>query len=385
MSRLASLNTELEQVTSQFETLHHQNQALMATIQEHNNLRRTNVQRLPFLSHVESLIARIDEHNIIRRDLVRRAHALLLESAEQVSLETVQPSSAPPPITKVDKTQLESIPFYRSLLLQNKKMEDTCPICRDSFVVGGSVTRLPCDHYFCAPCVAQWLDMSRTCPVCRLELSDVAKLYKNMVCDDHVEPLLLPKPSSDAEGQSDVLLAVPRGHDDIHDSGRRISPVNGFYDAPQPQSTSSGSPTIIRRSNHRANELEPLLLHSDAPTLVATVVERRHNRVPTRLPSQVEATRPALYPTVDWDVIQVDESLVHTTGRRRPLPRVSSSSSIQPSPPAAVRVEIVRLSSQVVLVGPVGRIRSRNSSDPESSNTEEGVRGRRKRPRKTRD
>ena len=78
-------------------------------------------------------------------------------------LETTLSSIAPPPITTLDRAQLESLPFSSSLLLHHNRMEDTCPICKDSFVVGRSVTQLPCDHYFCEPFVLDsgWTEAAR--------------------------------------------------------------------------------------------------------------------------------------------------------------------------------------------------------------------------------
>ncbi|QCE00343.1 RING finger protein 44-like [Vigna unguiculata] len=46
-----------------------------------------------------------------------------------------------------------------------------CPICMDEFKVCDQAYRLPCTHTYCSECILRWLNSSKTCPVCRLQLS----------------------------------------------------------------------------------------------------------------------------------------------------------------------------------------------------------------------
>ncbi|CAJ2511564.1 Uu.00g071890.m01.CDS01 [Anthostomella pinea] len=51
-----------------------------------------------------------------------------------------------------------------------------CSICTEDFVVGEDVRVLPCDHKFHPACVDPWLvNVSGTCPLCRLDLRPEAK------------------------------------------------------------------------------------------------------------------------------------------------------------------------------------------------------------------
>ena len=43
---------------------------------------------------------------------------------------------------------------------------ERCPICLDQ-PSSGYVFRTPCGHEFCPECMAQWLTVAPTCPVCR--------------------------------------------------------------------------------------------------------------------------------------------------------------------------------------------------------------------------
>lgn len=47
-----------------------------------------------------------------------------------------------------------------------------CPICSEEYVNECLVTQLPCSHFFHDNCVMPWLDMKKTCPICRYEMND---------------------------------------------------------------------------------------------------------------------------------------------------------------------------------------------------------------------
>lgn len=50
--------------------------------------------------------------------------------------------------------------------------ERECPICRDDFVAGAKVIKMPCSHshVFHKTCVAEWLERDDSCPMCRCAL-----------------------------------------------------------------------------------------------------------------------------------------------------------------------------------------------------------------------
>lgn len=50
--------------------------------------------------------------------------------------------------------------------------QPSCPICSEDFEVGCEVMSLPCSHIYCESCVVPWLDMKKTCPICRFELNN---------------------------------------------------------------------------------------------------------------------------------------------------------------------------------------------------------------------
>lgn len=48
-----------------------------------------------------------------------------------------------------------------------------CCCCMEAFGPDQPIAKTPCDHYFHRNCLAQWLALAKTCPLCRLDL-DVA-------------------------------------------------------------------------------------------------------------------------------------------------------------------------------------------------------------------
>ena len=49
------------------------------------------------------------------------------------------------------------------------EQQETCPVCRDPFQLNVKVSPLRCNHFFHEDCIATWLRMNSTCPMCREE------------------------------------------------------------------------------------------------------------------------------------------------------------------------------------------------------------------------
>ncbi|XP_047046437.1 E3 ubiquitin-protein ligase SIRP1-like [Lolium rigidum] len=45
-----------------------------------------------------------------------------------------------------------------------------CAVCTDEIAVADAVVRLPCAHWYHAGCIAPWLGIRSTCPLCRAEM-----------------------------------------------------------------------------------------------------------------------------------------------------------------------------------------------------------------------
>jgi E3 ubiquitin-protein ligase RNF115/126 len=80
-------------------------------------------------------------------------------------METHQTGNAPGPASEA---AIRSLPT-RAITEEDAGDSGTadCSICMDTVPTGGTVTVLPCSHWFHADCIHAWLGEHDTCPVCR--------------------------------------------------------------------------------------------------------------------------------------------------------------------------------------------------------------------------
>ncbi|RVW38372.1 E3 ubiquitin-protein ligase ATL42 [Vitis vinifera] len=83
----------------------------------------------------------------------------------------------------IDKTVIESLPFFRFCSLKGSKEGLECAVCLSKFEDIEILRLLPkCKHAFHIDCVDQWLEKHSSCPLCRHKVSaeDLAILtYSN--------------------------------------------------------------------------------------------------------------------------------------------------------------------------------------------------------------
>ncbi|CAG8447168.1 3096_t:CDS:2 [Cetraspora pellucida] len=83
---------------------------------------------------------------------------------------------APPPATE---DIINNLPKTKITKKQVAEEQLGCPVCKDEFIVDEEVLILPCTHSFHKDCIAQWLKVSGTCPVCRYSLVNQENNYQN--------------------------------------------------------------------------------------------------------------------------------------------------------------------------------------------------------------
>ena len=69
----------------------------------------------------------------------------------------------------------DSIPIVDQTTIQIDEVtfENTCCVCLEELLGNQPVKKTPCDHMIHADCLKSWLDVGKTCPMCRTDL-DVA-------------------------------------------------------------------------------------------------------------------------------------------------------------------------------------------------------------------
>lgn len=83
---------------------------------------------------------------------------------------------APPPATE---EIINNLPTTKISKKQVAEEQLDCPVCKDEFNVDEEVLSLPCTHCFHKDCVARWLKVSGTCPVCRYSLVNQGNSQQN--------------------------------------------------------------------------------------------------------------------------------------------------------------------------------------------------------------
>jgi hypothetical protein len=70
----------------------------------------------------------------------------------------------------VPKTLLSRFPTITVVT----ETEQKCSICLDGFATGQVMRILPCDHAFHKECIDDWLDASKKCPNCNVDVTESA-------------------------------------------------------------------------------------------------------------------------------------------------------------------------------------------------------------------
>ncbi|KAF2357590.1 Zinc finger RING-type [Trinorchestia longiramus] len=93
---------------------------------------------------------------------------------EQVGLQysDLYGEKPPPPTSK------EVIANLKTIIIDEKKVGQQCPVCLKLYELAEKCHQLPCDHLFHATCVLPWLNKTNSCPMCRHELKTDDEVYE---------------------------------------------------------------------------------------------------------------------------------------------------------------------------------------------------------------
>ena len=84
-----------------------------------------------------------------------------------------------PPAAKSEINKLKKYILSKENL-DNFGCENSCPVCKEDFIVGNKMMDLPCKHYFHEDCLMPWLNQHDSCPICRYELKTDDPDYEKM-------------------------------------------------------------------------------------------------------------------------------------------------------------------------------------------------------------
>lgn len=204
---------------------------------------------------------------------------MMLLYVMQISMNDEPATSAKQPISKDDYDALDRAMITAA---QERLQKPVCAICQENMKWGTISTKLPCGHMYCTPCIKQWLELQRSCPVCRVEVVGVAKKKLKEVSCEPSPPPPQPRPPTPPVGPS------PLGGRDHQDTNARENSNDAFLFLPQPANDTPSPPARESQSVARLRR-----------TVASTRgVEARHSDASSRssdaLPVQLHTIRERL-------------------------------------------------------------------------------------------
>ncbi|KAJ4888893.1 putative RING-H2 finger protein ATL12 [Raphanus sativus] len=88
----------------------------------------------------------------------------------------------------LDKTAIDSLPFFRFSALKGSKQGLECSVCLSKFEDVEILRLLPkCKHAFHIECIDHWLDQHATCPLCRnrVSIEDELSVFSVLGCSSN--------------------------------------------------------------------------------------------------------------------------------------------------------------------------------------------------------
>ncbi|XP_049398043.1 E3 ubiquitin-protein ligase ATL42-like [Solanum stenotomum] len=138
-------------------------QELPSTQDETNNFRPSIAVVIGILSIMFSLTFLL----LLYAKFCRRS-PLALHNAMQIDQDGLTTLPMARVSSGIDKTIIESLPFFRFSLLKGSRQGLECAVCLSRFEDVEVLRLLPkCKHAFHTKCIDQWLEKHSSCPLCR--------------------------------------------------------------------------------------------------------------------------------------------------------------------------------------------------------------------------
>ena len=90
--------------------------------------------------------------------------------------------------------------------------QPSCPICSEDYSLGEELLELPCNHVFHRNCVIPWLEMKKTCPICRCKLDFTIPSIQDLENDSEeslIDQINKIKPDLSINNKSKYFLHKP--------------------------------------------------------------------------------------------------------------------------------------------------------------------------------
>lgn len=148
----------------------------------------------------------------------------------------------------IDKTVIESLPFFRFSALKGTREGLECAVCLCKFEDIEILRLLPkCKHAFHIDCVDQWLEKHSSCPLCRHKVSE-----DDVTVFTYSNSLRFLRNQSELRGDSNLEIFVQREESSRFGSGRSFRRFEkGKKEEELPIQESGQSDEILHKFNHK--------------------------------------------------------------------------------------------------------------------------------------
>ncbi|KAL8037633.1 hypothetical protein ABFX02_11G051300 [Erythranthe guttata] len=132
----------------------------------------------------------------------RRRRSSSLSLSRRIIQDGLLRRPSPPP-SGVDKSVVESLPFFRFSSLRGPTEGLECAVCLAQFDGTDVLRMLPkCTHAFHIDCIDRWLEKRDTCPLCRRRAEPNDVIGSDLQCSEEFPP--------DHHGYSNLELYIER-------------------------------------------------------------------------------------------------------------------------------------------------------------------------------
>ncbi|CAH8361182.1 unnamed protein product [Eruca vesicaria subsp. sativa] len=159
--------------------------------------------------------------------------------------------------TGLNKTAIESLPFFRFSALKGSKQGLECSVCLSKFEDVEILRLLPkCKHAFHIECIDEWLEQHATCPLCRNRvcIDDELSVFSVLGCSSSSLRIMSQLPET-REEDSSMEIYIERDEGGVSDGSSRFSSFRKILKFGKNDKTVSlvdqGNEKRMHKFNHR--------------------------------------------------------------------------------------------------------------------------------------
>ncbi|XVF48561.1 hypothetical protein PTKIN_Ptkin03bG0200300 [Pterospermum kingtungense] len=187
---------------------------------------------------------------IVHLAYLKFCHVNLVDDDTTVHHQNLHGPTLPRPLLSgVDRTIIESIPFFHFHALKGSKQGLECAVCVSKFEDSDVLRLLPrCKHAFHTNCIDQWLETHSTCPLCRYNFNSEDRNH----FIHSINSLRISRNPSNLTEDPNVELFVEREQDDQVQGSSRFTISSSFRNITETgEGGSEDDRKLLLKFNHK--------------------------------------------------------------------------------------------------------------------------------------